>query len=203
MTTPWTPDNIWPGATVAILGAGPDMTEELALTAKGHKTIAVNRAVKFAPWADMFVALDPHHPFWEEKDNVGFAGLCVCGVETDAYPDAKYAGMFYETVGSLQIRNNALAALRIAMRSGASKIILLGFDTARYEEVHAHTGFRGLVEGLPQMIAEARAKGIEVEQIDSPIQRPGTRAPRRGELVDVKTFPQVKAKAMDKGNKVV
>jgi hypothetical protein len=203
MTTPWNPDNIWPGATVAILGAGPDMTEELALTAKGHKTIAVNRAVKFAPWADMFVALDPHHPFWEEKDNVGFTGLCVCGVETDAYPDAKYAGMFYETVGSLQIRNNALAALRIAMRSGASKIILLGFDTARYEEVHAHTGFRGLVEGLPQMIAEARAKGIEVEQIDSPIQRPGTRAPRRGELVDVKTFPQVKAKAMDKGNKVV
>ena len=203
MTTPWTPDNIWPGATVAILGAGPDMTEELALTAKGHKTIAVNRAVKFAPWADMFVALDPHHPFWEEKDNVGFTGLCVCGVETDAYPDAKYGGMFYETVGSLQIRNNALAALRIAMRSGARKIILLGFDCVRYEEVHASTGFRGLVEGLPQMIAEARAKGIEVEQIDSPIQRPGTRAPRRGELVDVLTFPQVKAKAMDKGNKVV
>ena len=206
MTTPWTPDNLWPGATVAILGAGPDMTEELALTAKGYKTIAVNRAVKFAPWADMFVALDPHHPFWEEKDNVGFTGLCVCGIECDI--DAKYAGMFYERVvmgplRTIEIRNNALAALRIAMRSGARKIILLGFDTARYEEVHAHTGFTGLTVGLAQLIAEARAKGIKVEQVDSPVQRPGTYAPRRGELVDVKTFPQVKAKPVDKGNKVV
>lgn len=193
MTTPWNPDNIWQGETVAILGAGPDMTEELALTAKGHKVIVVNRAVKFAPWADMFVALDPHHPFWEEKDNVGFTGLCVCGIECDY--DAMYAGMFYERVGNLEIRNNALAALRIAMRSGARKIILLGFDPERYEEIHAHTGFTGLVEGLKQMIAEATAAGIEVARIDSPIQHPGTRAPRRGELIDPATFPQVKRKA--------
>jgi len=194
MTIKWTPDGIWQGETVAILGAGPDMTEELALTAKGFKTIAVNRAVKFAPWADMFVALDPHHPFWEEKDNVGFAGICVCGVETNAYPDAKYAGMFYERVGNggLEIRNNALAAFRIAMRSGAKRIKLLGFDTSRYEEVHAHTSFRGLTEGLKQMVAEARAAGIDVEQIDSPVQHPGTRAPRRGEQIDPATFPQVK-----------
>jgi hypothetical protein len=192
MTTPWNPDGIWQGETVAILGAGPDMTEELALTAKGHKTIAVNRAVKYAPWADMFVALDPHHPFWEEADKLGFTGIRVCGVECDY--DAMYAGMFCErvTLGPLrtvEIRNNALAALRIAMRSGARKIILLGFDTARYEEVHAHTGFTGLTAGLAQMIAEIRAAGIEVEQIDSPDQKPGTRAPRRGELVDLKTFP--------------
>lgn len=194
MTTPWNPDGIWQGETVAILGAGPDMTAELAMTAKGFKTIAVNRAVKFAPWADMFVALDPHHPFWEEKDAVGFKGICVCGVECDI--DAMYAGMFYERVAmadghTLEVRNNALAALRIAARAGAAKIILLGFDTARYEEVHAETGFRGLTEGLAQMTAELTAAGIIVEQIDSPVQVPGTRAPRRGEQVDVATFPQV------------
>lgn len=188
MVTKWNPDGIWPGETVAILGAGPDMTEELALTAKGHKTIAVNRAVRYAPWADMFVALDPHHPFWEEADKLGFTGIRVCGVDCDY--DAMYAGPFYERVGSLEIRNNALAALRIAFRSGAKRIILLGFDTERYEEVHAHTGFRGLTEGLKLMIAEIRAAGVEVEQIDSPVQKPGTRPPRRGELVDVKTFPQ-------------
>lgn len=188
MTTPWNPDGIWQGETVAILGAGPDMTEELALTAKGHKTIAVNRAVKFAPWADMFVALDPHHPFWEEADNLGFTGIRVCGVECDY--DAMYAGMFYEKAGELDIRNNALAALRIAFRAGAKRIILLGFDTERYEEVHAHTGFTGLTEGLAQMVAEIRAAGVTVEQIDSPVQKPGTRAPRRGELIDPKTFPQ-------------
>lgn len=31
MTTPWTiPPDLWRGDTVAILGAGPDMTRELA-----------------------------------------------------------------------------------------------------------------------------------------------------------------------------
>ena len=37
MTTKWQiPADMWQGETVAILGAGPDMTEELAATAKGH-----------------------------------------------------------------------------------------------------------------------------------------------------------------------
>ena len=190
MTTKWNPDGIWQGETVAILGAGPDMTEELALTAKGHKTIAVNRAVKFAPWADMFVALDPHHPFWEEKDKVGFTGICVLGVEHDGY-DAMYAGMFYERAGDMEIRNNALAALRIAFRAGAKHIKLIGFDTERYEETHAHTGFSGLTVGLAQMIAEITSAGVTVERIDSPTKRPGTRPPRRSDI-NPATFPQVK-----------
>lgn len=200
MTTPWQiPADLWAGETVAILGAGPDMTAALAETARGHKTVAVNRAVKFAPWADMFVALDPHHPFWEEADRLGFQGLRVCGVECDL--DALYAGMLYETVTIaeghvIQIRNNALAAIRIAALAGAKKILLLGFDPERYEEVHAHTGFHGLVQGLEQITAELRAQGIEVERIDSAEQHPGTRPPRRGERVaervDVQTFPQVK-----------
>ena len=199
MTQKWNPDGIWQGETVAILGAGPDMTEELAATSKGYKTIAVNRAVKFAPWADMFVALDPHHPFWEETDNVGFKGIAVCGIETDDYPDAKYAGMFVERVKIdeghvIEIRNNALAAFRIALRAGAARIILLGFDPSRYEEIHFHTGFYGLTQGLDQLTAEAMANGVIVERIDSTVQSPGTRPPRRGELVDPKTFPVRKKK---------
>ena len=203
MTTPWTiPPDLWAGQTVAILGAGPDMTAELAETARGHKTIAVNRAVKFAPWADLFVALDPHHPFWEEADRLGFKGMRVCGVECDY--DALYPGMMYERVSVapghvIEIRNNALAAIRIAARAGAARILLLGFDAERYEEVHAHTGFSGLVAGLEQITAELRAQGIEIERIDSPVQHPGTRPPRRGETVDPATFPQQKPQQKRKG----
>lgn len=199
MTTKWSiPSDMWAGKTVAVLGAGPDMTEELALTAKDHVTIAVNRAVRYAPWADMFVALDPHHPFWEEADALGFKGMRVCGVECDI--DALYAGMFYEKVWMrdgkmLEVRNNALAAVRIASLAGAAKILLIGFDTKRYEETHANTGFSGLTEGLAQISDELRAKGIEVEQIDSPVQHPGTRPRRRSDPpIDPKTFPQVKKK---------
>lgn len=196
MTTKFNVAGMWQGETVAILGAGPDMTAELAETARGHKTIAVNRAVKFAPWADCFVALDPHHPFWEEADKLGFKGMRILGVENDDY-DALYLGMMYEKVQiaenhTIEIRNNALAAIRIAYLAGAKKIILLGFDPERYEEIHAHTGFRGLKQGLEQITAELRANGVEVERIDSAKQHPGTRPPRRGELVDPATFPEVK-----------
>ena len=196
MTTKFNVAGMWQGETVAILGAGPDMTAELAETARGFKTIAVNRAVKFAPWADCFVALDPHHPFWEEADKLGFKGIRILGVENTDY-DAFYLGMMYETVQispnhTIQIRNNALAAIRIAYLAGAKKIILLGFDPERYEEIHAHTGFRGLKQGLEQITAELRANGVEVERIDSAKQHPGTRPPRRGELVDPATFPEVK-----------
>jgi len=183
MTKPWQiPVDLWAGQTVAILGAGPDMSAELAERAREFKTIAVNRAVKFAPNADMFVALDPHHPFWESAAD--FKGLKVCGVECDI--DALYAGMLYETVRmgdghTIQIRNNALAAIRIAALAGASKIILLGFDPERYEEVHRHTGFVGLVQGLAQITAELQAQGIAVDRIDSGQQFPGKPAQRRGQ----------------------
>lgn len=199
MSTKWQiPEDLFAGQTVAILGAGPDMTDDLAAKAKGYKTIAVNRAVKFAPWADMFVALDPHHPFWEEADKLGFKGMRVIGVDHDDY-DALYPGMMYEQVQMsdgylLEIRNNALAAIRIAFKGGAKKIILLGFDPDRYEEIHAHTGFRGLKQGLDQIIAEIRAAGVEVERMDSEIQNAGTRPPRRSEQIDPATFPEQKPK---------
>lgn len=192
MTTRYDIKGIWQGETVAILGAGPDMTVDLAEKAKKYKTIAVNRAIKFASNADMFVALDPHHPFWDSAKD--FKGIKICGVECDY--DAYYIGMMYEKVEItpghvVEIRNNALAAIRIAYLSGAKKIILLGFDPERYEEIHAHTGFYGLKQGLEQITAELISKGIEVERIDSEIKKPGTRPPRRSEI-NTKTFPEVK-----------
>ena len=192
MTTRFDVKGIWKGDTVAILGAGPDMTSELAQKAKEHKTIAVNRAIKFAPDADMFVALDPHHPFWDSAKD--FKGIKICGVECGY--DAYYIGMMYEKVeitpgNVIEIRNNALAAIRIAYLAGAKKIILLGFDPERYEEIHAHTGFYGLKQGLEQITAELRSKGIDIERIDSEIKKPGTRPPRRSEI-NTKTFPEVK-----------
>jgi len=169
MTKPWTvPNDLWKGETVAILGNAPSMSQAVADGARGYKTIAVNRAVQFAPWADMFVALDPHHPFWEAA--AGFKGLRICGVECDI--DALYPGMMYETVTiepghTIEIRNNALAAIRIAALAGAVKIVLLGFDPQAYDKTHGEFGFYGFTEGLEQITAELRATGIEVERVES------------------------------------
>lgn len=166
MTTPWTITPDWQGETVAILGNGPAMTEALAESLRQYKRIAVNQAVMHALDADLFVALDPHHPFWDRAK--GFMGLRVCGVECEH--DALYAGMFYETVtlksGAVtEIRNNFLAAIRIAVRLGAGKIILAGLDADLYDQLHAHTGFSGFAEGLDKVLAEIQAAGVVVERI--------------------------------------
>lgn len=165
MTKLWQITPIWAGETVAILAAGPAMSVELAESVKQYKTIAVNRAVRFALWANMFVALDPLPEFWDPV--VGFEGIKICGVDSEAV-DAQYVGMLYETVQlaeshSIEIRNNALAAMRLAERCGAAKMLLLGFDAQHYQALHVHTGFFGFIEGLAQMTAELQAKGIEVQ----------------------------------------
>lgn len=166
MTTPWIiPPDLWAGETVAILAAGPEMSAAKAERYRAQKTIAVHRAIAFAPWADMFVSLEPYPPAWAAAEH--FDGLKVCGVECDI--DALYAGMFYERIKLapdhiIEIRNNALAAIRIAARAGAAKLQLVGFDAERYDAMHADCGFHGFAAGLAQLIAELRAQGIEIEE---------------------------------------
>ena len=56
------------------------------------------------------------------------------------------------------LRNNALAAIRIAAQAGASEILLYGMDPAEYEALH---DFRGFAEGLLALIGELQARGIK------------------------------------------
>ena len=173
MTTTWNiPTDLWAGETVAVLAPGPALTKDLADSVRQHKRIAVRRAFEMAPDADMLVSLDGptgslDDAFWDAAKD--FAGLKVCGVERDDV-DALYCGMHYETVEMgpserIEIRNNGLAAIRIAQLAGAAKVLLVGFDADRYEALH---GFRGLAEGLLQIIDELRGKGLEVETVAAP-----------------------------------
>lgn len=148
----------WSGLTVAILGNGPGMSHELAASVRADRVIACNRAVRFSPYADLFVALDPEHHV-----DLDFDGLRVVGVECEA--DAMYAGLLYERVvlgegHVIEIRNNLLAAIRIAAATGSARIALYGVDTAAYEAEH---DFRGVTEGLAALVAELGARGIAVE----------------------------------------
>ncbi len=164
MTTQWQVPRMWEGKTVAVLAAGPSLTQEQADGVKKLPRIAVNRAVKFAPDADMFGAIDPR--FHEGMDD--FAGLRVCGIE--CHQGLLYLPMAHEVVTMapghvVHIRNNALFAMRIAALACASKLLLLGFDSERYDAIHAGIGFMGFTAGLAALIAELRAQGIEVERI--------------------------------------
>jgi hypothetical protein len=185
MTTPWKIEPIWAGETVAVLAAGPSMNQELADSVRQHKCIALNHTVKLAPWADMFLALDPGPTFCAELPD--FSGMRICGI-ADPNTDALYAGMFYErvTIGSsnvIEIRNNGLAAIRIAAATGAKKILLCGFDPSirgywtgelsqlekEYLDSVVGEPYPGLTAGLEAIIAELRAHGIEIDRHALPV----------------------------------
>lgn len=161
------PGDLFAGEVVAVLA--PGVTQEQADSVRQYKRIAIRRAFQVAPDADMLVALDGSvnsldDAFW--SDTKDFPGVKISGTESDDI-DALYCGLHYESVvlgegHTISIRNNGLAAIRIAARAGAKKILLLGFDAEQYESVH---GFVGLVQGLKQLTAELRASGIEVEAV--------------------------------------
>lgn len=148
---------IWSGQTVAVIGNGPSLIDELLAEAKGRPCIAVNRGARRAPWADMLVSIDANWP----DECADFAGLRIVGVEREEL-DALYVAMPYEAVTLapghvIHLRNNALAAIRIAAQAGASEILLYGMDPAEYEALH---DFRGFAEGLLALIGELQARGI-------------------------------------------
>lgn len=162
----------WEGQPAIIIGNAPRMSQELADAVRHEgKVIAVNKAVRFAPWADLFVALDPLPAYWEAVAGLAIPKKVVGLPDADVGDnEALYAGMFYESVktpdgGMIEIRNNYLAAMRIAARLGADRLILLGLDPEAYEAEHGHTGFRGFVEAVPQVIASIEAEGREVQVV--------------------------------------
>ena len=162
---------MWEGETVAVLASGPSMDQALADSVKQHRRICARRSFRFAPDADMLVTLDGpcDAEFWEEAKT--FAGLLIIGFECDE-ADALYLSLPHEriTLGEghvIELRNNGLAAIRVAAMAGAARILLLGFDRGLYEqrENNVAIGLIGLEEGLDALIAELRAKGIEIERV--------------------------------------
>lgn len=157
MTTNWKPSGEWSGQVVAVLGAGPLLTREMAALPAQCKTIAASRASDVYPAADMVVAIDGNGP------PAGYAGMYVIGFPCDR--DALYPGVRYERVTMadgrvLEYRNNGILAIRIAADMGAARIVLAGFDTPRYEKIY---NFPGITEGLAAVIAEVRARGIPID----------------------------------------
>ena len=171
MTTIWQPSGEWAGKTVAVLASGPNMSADIAKALRKHKTIAVNFAVRAAPWADMLVALDGNWP-QELRD---FEGIRVTGV-ADETLDARYIGPQWERVKlgeshEIEIHNSGLSAVRLAARMGASKIILAGFEPeARrhfYDDDEVDTGeYVGLTLALDALVQELRRAGVTVERYE-------------------------------------
>lgn len=153
----------WQGATVAVIGTAKSATPEALEAVRGMVRIAANSAILLVPDADMLVSIDANWP----KEGDDFTGMRVVGVLCDK--DAAYVGIDYERVQLspsevVHFRNNGMLAIRLAVRAGAKKIVLVGFDPQSYQATQDAGGydFRGYAEGLEQLIAQVRAGGVEV-----------------------------------------
>jgi hypothetical protein len=173
MTNKFNPPD-WSGQEVAVLASGRSLTAELADSVKHLRRIAVRRACRLAPDADIVLALDapPNFGFWDEIHDV--AGIRVCGVPVDEL-DAYHVHIAHERVAIapghvLEVRNNGLAAIRLAAMTGARKIVLVGFDAPPYGHFYGDADpdwdqYPGLEAGIVAITAELAAAGVLVERL--------------------------------------
>ena len=104
------------------------MSQEVADSVKGLPTIAINNTYQLAPWAAMLYAADAE---WWGFHNPDFAGLKVslmrvAGVKT--LVNAGVVGYCDETDRIHTLGNSGAQALQIAVKAGAKRVLLCGYD---------------------------------------------------------------------------
>jgi len=133
----------WPGATVVCLATGPSLTQADVDYCRGKaRVIAVNDAIRLAPWADALYACDPKWWHWH-KGVPSYAGP-KWSLEHSAWRmhDHTYAdvqrlrntgpgGLERVPTGLRTGRNSGYQAINLAVHYGAVRILLLGYDMQR------------------------------------------------------------------------
>lgn len=129
----------WTGQTVVCIASGPSLTLEdcEAVHASAHPVIVTNTSFRLCPWADVLFAFDTRWWLLYHTEVKGsFKGrlmshsraVCDLGVETT------WNAAWFNSHG-----NSGACAIALAIASGASKIVLLGYDCqASGGQVHWH-----------------------------------------------------------------
>jgi hypothetical protein len=126
----------WEGETVAIFASGPSMTTSIADQCRGHRTIAINnQAVDCAPWADIIYGSDLKwwRHYWSAVSKL--PGRKISLEIGQPIPGIEYlrpsGHVFDERAGYLSTgANSGYAALCLAAKFGAKRIMLYGYDMA-------------------------------------------------------------------------
>jgi hypothetical protein len=127
---------LWPGATVALLGGGSSLTLQQIEHVRGRcRVIAINRAYRLMPEADWLHAADKW--WWEEHpDALVFQGIkttCQAGVDRRVI-FIRPSGIWGFEHDPSRVRTGLCSgyqAIQFAVRSGATRVLLLGYDGHR------------------------------------------------------------------------
>lgn len=120
----------WDGQTVVCIASGPSLTEEDCARVKlsGLRTVVVNTSFRRAPWADILFAFDTK--WW--KVYGAEARATFPGMKLSGSPMAHKYGAESPNWFSL-FTNSGASAASIALASGASKVVLIGYDASEEE----------------------------------------------------------------------
>ena len=142
----WSVPELWPGATFVLFGGGPSLTASAVNACRGRidngrqvRAIAVNDALRLAPWTDVHYFCDDKWWGWHHgKDWYrAFKGLRVTLENPNLLkqePSLKsvqnvgHKGLCAERTGLATGRNGGYQAINLAVHLGAARILLLGYD---------------------------------------------------------------------------
>jgi len=171
-----------PGGTVVCIASGPSLTAEDVNFVRGKATvIAVNDAVRFAPWADVLYSSD--WPWWQRHQHMAdFKGLRVKVGRHSTTPkrhgpspedgvivlrNSGEKGIDFSPDALRTAKNSGGAAINLAVHLGATRILLLGYDMGPSKGRHhfydvkpsvnysAYAAFRQLIATMVEPLAQA------------------------------------------------
>lgn len=149
--------------TWAILATGPSMSQAVADSVRGRcKVAAVSDCYKLAPWADMLVSTDA--AWWRAHPEA----LNFAGEKFSMAPDWKpVEGVMRAETNFGTGTNSGLLACDIAVRKGAKRLLLCGFDMGGSHFFGPHpVGLKNTTperfESFKRQFGYFRPRGVEI-----------------------------------------
>lgn len=107
----------------AVMATGQSLTKDQADAVKGRcKVVCVSNSYEFAPWADALASCDAS--WWKNnQEAMGFAGR-----KFTTAPDWQGLSELERVTGVASGTNSGLLGLMVAVKLGATRILLLGYD---------------------------------------------------------------------------
>lgn len=129
----------FPGQPIVCIGGGPSLMRADVEACRGRaRVLAINDAIRLAPWADVLYAADARWWITHQETKL-FTGLkfslqpCIGRSDVMVLRNTGRFGLERDPTGLRTGGNSGFSAINVAVHLGASTIVLLGYDLRRIQ----------------------------------------------------------------------
>lgn len=190
---------LWAGAVAVAIGGGPTLTPEQVDYCRGRaKVIAINDAIRLAPWADLLYFADERWYRWHEAEVRAFKGqratienrhLAVELPGLWCFENAGVKGLCLRPQGLMTGKNSGYQVINLALHLGVSKLVLIGYDMSAAPG-RTHWFGDHPVPGRPDRFAKVHLPMFE--GLVDPLKRSGMEVVNATPETALKAFPSVR-----------